>query len=309
MDTPFADGRSTVAQRYRVAKDQTKPQMAQSMIARAQRSGVEATYLLADAWFGTKQIIAMAQDALLIPIVRMKKSTMKYRYTTLRNGQRVERDLDVAALYQVAVRGQWDKSPGQPYACKTVDVQLNLNAPENKTARWTKVRLLFVRGVEQGEKAMAAKHDWVVFLSTDTTLAPERILQLYALRWPIEVYFKEAKQHLGLLQEQARHYASYVASIHLTAMRFCLLVIAKHQHGAPSIAQMRQQICTNITSIDFAARLWPTFRALFGSVLDGLASLLGDALDLVKDALDLQAKRLFVQALQLDPDSIRMERL
>lgn len=33
------------------------------------------------------------------------------------------------------------------------------------------------------------------------------ILELYALRWAIAVYFKEAKQHLGLLKEQSNHYA------------------------------------------------------------------------------------------------------
>lgn len=52
----------------------------------------------------------------------------------------------------------------------------------------------------------------------------------------IEVYFKEAKQHLGFLKEQSNHYEAYIASIHLTAIRFCLLVIAKQTQGADSIA-------------------------------------------------------------------------
>jgi len=51
-------------------------------------------------------------------------------------------------------------------------------------------------------------------------LDAQKMLELYAMRWAIEVYFKESKQHLGFLQEQARHYACYIASIHLTAIRF-----------------------------------------------------------------------------------------
>jgi SRSO17 transposase len=51
---------------------QTKPQMAGEMIRRAQRGGIEADYLLADAWFGTKAIIAMAGEQHLTPIVRKK---------------------------------------------------------------------------------------------------------------------------------------------------------------------------------------------------------------------------------------------
>jgi len=40
------------------------------MIRRAQRAGIEADYLLADAWFGTKPIIRLADKQLLTPILR-----------------------------------------------------------------------------------------------------------------------------------------------------------------------------------------------------------------------------------------------
>ena len=76
LSTPFKDGRSIAAVRHRAAVGQTKPEMARAMIARAQRAGIEAQYLLADAWFGTKPMIAMADDALLTAIVRMKKNKM-----------------------------------------------------------------------------------------------------------------------------------------------------------------------------------------------------------------------------------------
>ncbi len=44
------------------------------------------------------------------------------------------------------------------------------------------------------------------------------MLEIYALRWGIEVYFKECKQHLGLLKEQTITFASHIASISLTAV-------------------------------------------------------------------------------------------
>ena len=127
------------------------------------------------------------------------------------------------------------------------------------------------------------------------------------MRWAIEVYFKEAKQHLGFLTEQARHYACYVASIHLTAIRFCLLVIAKHQHSASGVAQIRQQIVGNATQIDFAARLWGHFRALMAGALDELKPALGDQVDLVMRTIDLHVQRFFAQALQLDLLQLRLE--
>ena len=66
---------------------------------------------------------------------------------------------------------------------------------------WVKVRLLFVRGNADNTQGIAGKHDWAVFLTTDTHLSSAEILELYAMRWAIEVYFKEAKQHLGFLKE------------------------------------------------------------------------------------------------------------
>jgi hypothetical protein len=36
---------------------------------------------------------------------------------------------------------------------------------------------------------------------------------------------------MGFLKEQSNHYAAYISSIHLTAIRFCLLVIAKQTQG------------------------------------------------------------------------------
>ena len=304
---PFKDGRSIAATRHRAAVNQTKPEMARAMIARAQRAGIEAPYLLADAWFGTKPMIAMAQDALLTPIVRMKKNTMKYRHTLHLPDKVVCTEMDVRALYQSAVRGQWEKISGQPYQSKTVVVDLNLNDPKDEVARWVKVRLLFVRGVSDSDKAQPGKHDWCVFLTTDVHLDAQKMLELYAMRWAIEVYFKESKQHLGFLQEQARHYACYVASIHLTAIRFCLLVIARQQHGASGVAQMRQNIVGNVTQVDFAARLWGCFRALLTGALDELKPMLGDKVNTVMQTIDLHVQRFFTQALQLDPLQLRQE--
>lgn len=236
LSQPFRDGRSIAAKRYRIAQQQSKPMMARAMLQRARRAGFPGDYLLADAWFGTKPLIQAAEEAPLTPILRMKKNTMKYRLRLFRRGQSTHRDLAVNALYQACIRGPWDKVPGQPYRAKALDVELELSAQADAPERWTQVRLLFVRGAASEEKAQAGPHDGAVFLTTDTHLTPQRILEIYALRWAIEVYFKEAKQHLGFLKEQSNHYAAYIASIHLTAMRFCLLAIAKFTHLASGVA-------------------------------------------------------------------------
>jgi len=308
LHAPFEDGRSIAAKRYRTAQQCTKPEMVNAMVKRALNAGIMADYLLADAWFGTKGMIRLSQETALVPVLRMKKNKMKYRLSEFVRGKTVTWELNVQALYKRFVRKAWQPIRGQKYQAKIVDVELNL--AENKDREeWVKVRLLFVRGNAGDTQTTTGKHDWAVFLTTDTNLSSAEILELYSLRWAIEVYFKEAKQHLGFLKEQSNHYAAYIASIHLTAIRFCLLVIAKQTQGAASIALMRQKLCSNSTDISFAGKLWQVFRAVITGALDELRAVLGDVASLVMETIDTHIQCLFTQVLQLDPKTLRLEAL
>lgn len=303
----FQDGRSIVSKRYRQAQQLTKPQMAKSMMARAIRGGIEVEYLLADAWFGTKAMLRSTEELSVTAIVRMKKSKLKYRLTNYKNGEEVIHDLDLKGLYKHAVRKKWQKIQGQPYQCKILDVKLNFTSSPKEPEQWRNVRLLFVRGNAELEKQSVGKHDWAVFLSTGISLEAEQFLEIYALRWAVEVYFKEAKQHLGFLKEQSNHYAAYIASIHLVAIRFCMLISAKQNSQASGVAEMRSSLSSNLMDINFAARLWQVFKAILSGALNELQELLGDALTLVMETIEQHINCFFVQALQLDPKTLRLE--
>ena len=308
LHAPFEDGRSIAAKRYRTAQQCTKPEMVNAMVKRALNAGIMADYLLADAWFGTKATIRLTQETALVPVLRMKKNKMKYRLSEFVRGQTVNWELDVQALYKHCVRKTWQPIRGQKYQANIVDVELNL-AESKDPEQWVKVRLLFVRGNAGDTQTTTGKHDWAVFLTTDTNLASAEMLELYSLRWAIEVYFKEAKQHLGFLKEQSNHYAAYIASIHLTAIRFCLLVIAKQMQGVASVALMRKKLCSNSTDISFAGKLWQVFRAVISGALDELRAVLGDAATMVMETIDAHIQCLFTQVLQLDLRTLRLEAL
>jgi len=305
----FKDKRNAVAKRHRVAVNQTKPEMVARMIRRALRAGIQGHYLLADAWFGSKAMIRLCQETALTAILRMKKSKLKYRISEYKNGKIIKPEMDIKTLYQHSVRKQWKKIPGQKYQAKVVDVALNLATTKKEKAQWINVRLLFVRGADEETKKQVGKHDWAVFLCTDTGLTATEILETYAMRWAIEVYFKEAKQHLGLLKEQSNHYAAYIASIHLTAIRFCLLVIAKQSPEYEKITQVRDDLCHNSANISFAAKLWQVFKAIITGALEALKTLLGDAVTLVMETIEAHIQCFFVQVLQLDPKALRLEAL
>jgi hypothetical protein len=145
FDDGFDDGRSIAAKRYQKSKQQTKPKMVCDMIARAIRGGINADYFLADAWFATKHILRMTIEHSLIGIVRMKKNTMKYRLVV--DGE--VKLLCAKALYKEHIKGCWQTLNHVPYQSKSIVVELNLASSDKEPAQWVKVKLLFVRSVNE----------------------------------------------------------------------------------------------------------------------------------------------------------------
>ncbi|MCP4986226.1 MAG: transposase, partial [Colwellia sp.] len=108
-------------------------------------------------------------------------------------------------------------------------------------------------------------------LTVDSQLEEDKILEVYALRWGIEVYFKEAKQKLGFLKEQSRHYSTYIASIQLTGLRFCLLLFAKEERAA-RLSGVRSDFEESLSCLNFSSKLWGGFKALIASALHDVAN-------------------------------------
>ncbi len=301
-NSDFKDHRSIAAQRYRKSQLQTKPEMVCEMIARAIRFGINADYFLADSWFATKHILEMTITHSLIAIVRMKRNKTKYRLHI--NGE--PRMLCATQLYQQHVKGHWQSLKALPYQSKSIVVELNLATTDKEAAQWVKVKLLFVRSMDE-KKQLAGKNDWALFLTTDSQMPDEKVLEVYALRWGIEVYFKEAKQKLGFLKEQSRHYSAYIASIHLTGLRFCLLLYMKHESGASRVSAVGNRLEENLCSLHFASKLWGLFKALITEAVDGLIGLKkGDKLEVI-ERIDEKVVSFFTQVMQMDNFTLRQE--
>ncbi len=299
----FADGRSIVAKRYAQAQDQSKPQMVRAMISRALRADIDAQYFLADAWFATKTMLQLTEEKFLTAIVRMKKNKTKYR---VRSESNIEQLMTAQELFKHHVKGRWHKVTGRPYQSRSITVDLNLALSPKEPEQWISVKLLFVRGVNE-DKQQAGKSDWALFLSTDSELEDEKLLEIYALRWGIEVYFKEAKQKLGFLKEQSTHYATYIASIHLTALRFCLLLFARHEQGNSRLSESRKNMIDSLCTLDFASRLWGLFRGLITGALNDLKAQYGETISDIMGHIDHKVQQFFVQVMQMDSFTLRLE--
>jgi len=286
----------------------TKPELLELSVQRALRNGFDADYFLADAWFGNKSTIRLTEACCLTAILRMKKDKTKYRLSRFENGKRHQEMLSATELFEKVVRKQWDKIPGMSYQAKTIDVELNLAQKKSEPDQWIKVRLQFVRGVCDDDKPQPGKHDWALFLSTDPKLTAQNMLEIYALRWGIEVYFKEGKQNLGLLKEQTITFASHIASISLTAIRYLILLHESLSQGR-KLSEVRSDMSDTLEALSFGDRLWGLFRCLINDSIEQFRTEIGAVADEIMVAIEQSVNRFFVQALQLDAFTMELEAL
>ena len=186
-DKPFRDQRSSAARDMRRAREQSKHQLFRGMLLRALRAGFSAGYVLADAWFGCKENIACCLDQNLVGLFQMKRGLLAYQY----HG----RAYTASQLYAMVQRRMRPSHRRARYKTASLIVSLNLETEDRQPTRWVDVRLVFSAPVRARSSGT-----WVVFLCTDVKLSDAKILEVYALRWSIEVYFKEIKQNLGFLK-------------------------------------------------------------------------------------------------------------
>jgi hypothetical protein len=294
-DKPFHDQRSSAARDMRRAREQTKQQLFRDMLQRALRAGFSALYVLADAWFGCKENISCCLENKLVGIFQMKRGNLAYRY----QGRRYT----AGQLYAKVQRRMRPKNRQARYKTASLTVSINLQTEARQPDRWVEVRLVFSAPVRAASAAT-----WVLFLCTDLTLSDAKILEVYALRWSIEVYFKEIKQNLGFLKEQSGRYQLAYASVHLAALRYLLLFEAMLRSGQLTYGEIRDQQSGRLQAITYAALLWQLFRALIEGALEGLIRDLGrKVVRRILTAIDQTVEGFLNDALHMSPEQVSVQ--
>jgi hypothetical protein len=84
-------------------------------------------------------------------------------------------------------------------------------------------------------------------------------------------------------------------------------VYAKHGDDELRICDVRSRMKEQLTTLDFAQRLWQLFRALISGAIDRFKKELGKMTETIKAAIDDRIDEFFAQALQLDVFTLKME--
>ena len=291
-DKPFQDQRSSAARDFRRAQDHSKHQLFREMLQRALRVGGSAALVLADAWFGCKENILCCLQNHLIGIFQMKRGNLAYEYQG--------HAYTAQQLYTKIQRRLRPLHRQARYKTASITVRLNLQLEDTQPAHWVEVRLVFSAPVRT-----RSTDTWVLFLCTEVARSDAKILEAYALRWSIEVYFKEIKQNLGFLKEQSGRYEVAYASVHLAALRYLLLFEAMLRSGQLTYGEIRDRQTRQLQVLTYAALLWQWFRALIEGALDGLLRELGrQTIKKILAAIDQTVEGFLNEALQITPEQI-----
>ena len=205
------------------------PQVIPAMLDRAMAAGVSASYVLMDTWFTFAPLIQKVLDTGMDVIGMVKAGNQRYRF----EGKR----LTLKELYYAATpAGTLNKS-----ILRSVRAELIPGIP---------ITMVFVRH-------RSKKNEWLAILSTDTTLTVEEIIQIYGIRWDIEVFFKCTKSLLQLQKEfQGRSYDMMISHTTVVFSRYILLA---WQHRISTdqrtLGGLFLALCDEVAALDWAAAL------------------------------------------------------
>jgi hypothetical protein len=253
----------SLVKRIREAQTLTKIELAIKMLKEALAKGIVASHVLIDAWFTSPKFFQGVRHLNLHAVGRLKNGKTRYLYKG--------KWLSLSQLYH-AVKDRLTKDPELGCPVATVSVKCR-NGVEGI--------IVFVKGYKEpaAETVAGVKRNpepkWAAIFSTDPTLSARQVVKKYILRWSIEVFFKEAKQRLGLGKEQSRSFAAQVFSTTQSFLRYSILAYLLDKEPADStIGEMFHQISQETGTLTFCERLWGYFSTVLRRCLETLGQFL-----------------------------------
>jgi len=253
--------------------DISKIDNAIKMLRRAVKNGLKASYVLTDSWFVSEKLIleirGITSGAMhLLGMCKMDKR--KYRYE--------------GRLYtskELLKKGKKRTKRARKFKAHYVDYVVEYKG--------TKVKLFFSH--------YSAKGSWNLLLTTDLGLNYIRAIEIYQIRWTIEVFFKETKQYLGLGKTQSNDFDAHIADITLIMVTHIVLSLQKRFASYETMGILFHENQKQLLELTLWERLWGIFIELMNEILEFLGI---DIETLIENALrDEKTEKRLIKILQL----------
>lgn len=205
------------------------------------QKGVQVEYVLCDSWFFSEALLEFCnkKDLFLLCGVKIGKILFEYK----------GKNYSPMALVKLGERGaKFSKKINAHYI------------PLIVSYKGVEVKLFFVK--YRGQKK------WRLILSANTALSFTRAMEIYQIRWSIEVFFKELKQYLGLNKCQSNHFEAHIAHISMAMILHQALTLKKRVENHATIGQLFRNVKSETLETTIANKLWVLFLKLMSKLSD-----------------------------------------
>lgn len=187
------ESKDPVSKRFKELNSK-KTAMVIQMFKRINQRKIEVNYILMDSWFTSMSLISsLLKVNVKVHIIGMYKYNSKVLID--------KKSFKISQLRKNKIkRSRAKKLYYMDYIAELDDVT---------------VKLFLIKKGKNGA--------WHTIISTDTKLNFNRMIEIYNIRWTIEVFFKEAKQLLGLGKSQSTNFDVQVAQTTITMIQYLLI--------------------------------------------------------------------------------------
>ena len=215
--------------------DKKKTTVLIEFIKRALKHGFAADYFLCDSWFMNWNLVntihSLKSKMHLLGMAKMNKT----KYKTDSGKFYTAKEL----LHRKKKSSKRSRKINAEYIEIVVDF------------KGITVKLFFIK--------LRKTKTWRMILSTDLRIKFTKAIEIYQLRWGIEVLFKEAKQHLHLSKCQSTNFDAQIADTTITLIQYMILSFFKRLTNQSETQGIFNDTFQNQVEINLADKLWGLF--------------------------------------------------
>jgi len=216
--------------------DMKKGVVAVSMIKRAIKNGFNASYVFMDSWF--------VNDCMIKSVRGIKNGTIHLLGMCRLDRRRYLVDTNELNAHQLIIKNERKRSKySRKYKSTYISIVVDYKG--------TKVRLFLIR--------YNNSKNWTVLLTTDLTLSFIKAIEIYQIRWTIEVLFKECKQYLSLGESQNTDFDGQVADLTITLVTHTILSLQKRFSSYETMSQLYRETQLHLLELTLWERLIKVF--------------------------------------------------
>lgn len=190
----------------------SKNELARIMVWKLVRAGIKSKYVLFDNWYGSKHNVLLFERLKLYWVTRSKENSKVNCTKEIENQQLKPTELNVKQLGETIPKAHYHYYAKLGARLRSFVVIMSCRPV-----------LLTVIKDDRSQEAGTTKY----LLTNALWLTNQQVVAWYRKRWAIEVFFRDAKQHLGLTKCQARTPQAIINHIFLVCLAYMILQLLK----------------------------------------------------------------------------------